>query len=200
MSEMMKQKTLEGSVWSPPYLQHQHQNWNRYKTAKISVSRSGLEPGTAALRTDDSIYGSLTLLLRHEPHFNLFPVHQILVIKEEVPHDWSTSLEQQNSEFPFIKEEDEQLWISQEQKQLIVKSEDEEKPPLSEFQLLKTEVDRETEAPTSCLAEHMQAEPDDEDCGGPQPERNSEPVCSSKQSRMKVLNRDEETKLCSKPK
>ncbi|KAM4715114.1 uncharacterized protein FYW61_018051 isoform 2-T2 [Anableps anableps] len=85
---------------------------------------------------------------------------QMLVIKEEVPDPWSCSLDQQNSELIKIKEEEEELWISQE-----------EKPQLSELHQIKTEDSRETEAPTSSSAEQMETEAYGENGGGPEPNR-----------------------------
>ncbi|MED6292641.1 hypothetical protein CHARACLAT_002466 [Characodon lateralis] len=97
----------------------------------------------------------------------LFPVHQMFVIKEEAPHDWGPSLNQQDQNSPFIKGEEEDLWISQEEEELAVKVKYAEKPQLSEIHQIKTEDNRETEAPTRNSAEQMVREPDDEDCGGP---------------------------------
>ncbi|MED6277263.1 hypothetical protein CHARACLAT_011470 [Characodon lateralis] len=107
----------------------------------------------------------------------IFPIHQILVIKEEDPHDWSTSLDQQDT-----MEEEEKQWIDQEEERLTVKSEDEVKPQLSELHQVKTEDNGETEASTSSSADQMKREPDGEDCGGPEPDKESDPVCSAQQN------------------
>ncbi|XP_054461485.1 zinc finger protein 84-like [Anoplopoma fimbria] len=119
-------------------------------------------------------------------------VQQLLVVKEEVPpeqQEWSSSLDQEDPEPPHsldqeepepphIKEEQEELWTSQEGEQLQgleeaditkftftpvpVKSEDdEEKPQSSQLHHRRTE--------------HMETEADGEDCGGPEPDRNSDP-------------------------
>ncbi|XP_054461642.1 telomere zinc finger-associated protein-like [Anoplopoma fimbria] len=108
-------------------------------------------------------------------------VQQLLVVKEEVPpeqQEWSSSLDQEEPEPPHIKEEQEELWTSQEGEQLQgleeaditkftftpvpVKSEDdEEKPQSSQLHHRRTE--------------HMETEADGEDCGGPEPDRNSDP-------------------------
>ncbi|XP_033989767.1 zinc finger protein 260-like isoform X2 [Trematomus bernacchii] len=109
-------------------------------------------------------------------------VQQLVVVKEEVPpeqQEWSSSLDQEDPEPPpHIKEEQEELWISQEGEQLQgleeadiikftftpvpVKSEDdEEKPQSSQLHQRQTE--------------HLETEADGEDCGGPEPARNSDP-------------------------
>ncbi|KAL3043330.1 hypothetical protein OYC64_003240 [Pagothenia borchgrevinki] len=105
-------------------------------------------------------------------------VQQLVVVKEEDPpeqQEWSSSLDQEDPEPPpHIKEEQEELWSSQEGEQLQgleeadiiestftpvpVKSEhDEEKPQSSQLHQRQTE--------------HMEGEADGEDCGGPDPER-----------------------------
>ncbi|XP_047233385.1 uncharacterized protein LOC124875325 isoform X2 [Girardinichthys multiradiatus] len=115
-------------------------------------------------------------------------IHQMLVIKV-VPHDWSPSLDQQDPGPPHVKEEDEELWISQEEEQLSVKSEDEEKPQLSELHQGETENNRETEAPTSSSVIQMEREPDGQSCGGLEPDKNPDPVCSSHLSKKMVERR-----------
>ncbi|XP_069544757.1 uncharacterized protein [Brachyistius frenatus] len=113
-------------------------------------------------------------------------VQQLVVIKEEVPHEWSPSLDQQDPELLHIKEEEEELWSSQEEEQLHgpeeditrfpftavpVKSEDdEEKPQSSHLHQRRTEDDGETTVKT---------ESDGEDCGGPEPDPNSHSLPSS---------------------
>ncbi|MEQ2223023.1 hypothetical protein ILYODFUR_032508, partial [Ilyodon furcidens] len=99
-------------------------------------------------------------------------IHQMLVIKEEVPHDWSSSL---NPEDLHKKEEEEELWIKQEVEQFTVKVEDEEKPQLSELHHLKPEGDRETDAQTSSAAVQIKADPDGRESVGPEPDRNPDP-------------------------
>ncbi|XP_074469142.1 uncharacterized protein LOC141754146 [Sebastes fasciatus] len=108
-------------------------------------------------------------------------VHQLLVVKEEVPpeqQEWSSNLDQEDPELPHIKEEQEELWTSQEGEQLQgleeaditkfpftpvpVKSEEDEKNPQSS-QLHQRQT------------EQMDTEADGEDWGGPEPARNSDP-------------------------
>ncbi|XP_067469047.1 zinc finger protein OZF-like isoform X1 [Thunnus thynnus] len=108
-------------------------------------------------------------------------VQQLLDSKEEVPpkqQEWSSSLDQEDPEPPHIKEEQEELWTSQEGEQLQgleeaditkftftpvpVKSEDdEEKPQSSQLHQRQTE--------------QMETEADGEDCGGSEPAKNSHP-------------------------
>ncbi|KAM6935609.1 uncharacterized protein PEZ65_005951 [Lycodopsis pacificus] len=117
-------------------------------------------------------------------------VQQLLVVKEEVPpeqQEWSSSLdqedpgpphikeEQEDPEPPHIKEEQEELWTSQEGEQLQGLEEADVKPS---FTPVKTEDDEE-EGQSSQLhqrqTEQMETDADGEDCGGPEPGRNSDP-------------------------
>ncbi|XP_033465402.2 uncharacterized protein LOC117245905 [Epinephelus lanceolatus] len=108
-------------------------------------------------------------------------VQQLPVVKEEVPpeqQEWSSSVDQEGPEPPHIKEEQEELWISQEGEQLQgleeddiikftftpvpVKSEDdEEKPQSSQLHQRHTE--------------QMETEAEGEDYGGAERARNSDP-------------------------
>ncbi|XP_040893769.1 zinc finger protein 771-like [Toxotes jaculatrix] len=83
---------------------------------------------------------------------------------------------QQSPEPPHIKEEQEQLWSSQEGQQLqrpvSVKSEgDEEKVQSSQLHHRQTEEDREAEPPPSSSAPQVEADSDGQGCGGSEPSR-----------------------------
>ncbi|XP_030287088.1 zinc finger protein GLI4-like [Sparus aurata] len=85
--------------------------------------------------------------------------------------EWSSSLDQQDPEPPHIKDEQEELWTNQEEADITeftftlvpVKHEDddEEKPQSSQLHQRQTE--------------QMETEADGQDCGGPEPARNSFP-------------------------
>uniref|UniRef100_A0A3Q2QQY8 Zinc finger protein OZF-like n=1 Tax=Fundulus heteroclitus TaxID=8078 RepID=A0A3Q2QQY8_FUNHE len=125
-------------------------------------------------------------------------IHQVLVVKEEVPHDWSPSLDQLETEPPHIKDEEEEQRITLEEEHRTVKIEDEEKPQLSELHHLKSEDNRKTQARTSSSAEELKTEYDVEDCEGPEPDRNPDPVSLSHQTKMIVKKGGKKSKLCSK--
>ncbi|MEQ2225648.1 hypothetical protein ILYODFUR_019634 [Ilyodon furcidens] len=87
--------------------------------------------------------------------FFLLKVRQMMVFKEEVPHDWNPNLDQQGPEPPHIKEEEEELWIRQEGEQFTVNNEDEEKPQLSELHQIT-------------IKDGRKIEPEGDDCGRPE--------------------------------
>nr|XP_033933556.1 oocyte zinc finger protein XlCOF22-like [Pseudochaenichthys georgianus] len=124
----------------------------------------------------------LDAVLQPQLQIHRADVQQLVVVKEEVhpePQERSSSLDQEDPELPpHIKEEKEEHWSSQEGEQLqgleeaditkstftpvSVKSEDdEEKPQSSQLHQRQTE--------------HLETEADGEDCGGPEPARNSDP-------------------------
>uniref|UniRef100_UPI003AAF1B75 uncharacterized protein n=1 Tax=Centroberyx gerrardi TaxID=166262 RepID=UPI003AAF1B75 len=128
----------------------------------------------------------------------VFPpdVQQLLVSKEEVPpeqQDWSPSLDQEDPEPPHIKEEQEELWTSQEGEQLqgpeeaditefpftpvpVKNEDDEETPQSSQLHQSQTEENREAEPLASSSTEQMKTEADGEDCGVSEPARNLDPA------------------------
>ncbi|XP_056136125.1 zinc finger protein 572-like [Lampris incognitus] len=105
--------------------------------------------------------------------------------KEKVPseqQEWTVILGQEELEPTHIKEELEELWTSQEEKQLqrieevdntklpfppvLVKREnDEERPPSSEHHQSQTEKNKQAEPSASTSSEQMKTEPDGEDFG-----------------------------------
>ncbi|XP_044043437.1 zinc finger protein 594-like isoform X5 [Siniperca chuatsi] len=130
----------------------------------------------------------LDAVFQPEVRLHRADLQQLSVCKEEDPpeqQDWSPSLDQ-DPEPPHIKEEQEELWTSQEGEQLrgleeadiikftftpvTVKSEedDEEKPQSSQLH--------------QRLTEQMKTEADGEDCGGPEPARKSDPDTNDKTS------------------
>ncbi|XP_078123541.1 uncharacterized protein LOC144528670 [Sander vitreus] len=109
-------------------------------------------------------------------------VEQLLVVKEEVPpeqQECSSSADQQEPEpLPHIKEEQEELWSSQQGEQL----QGLEEADITKFPFTPVPVksgDGEEKAQSSQLhqrqTQHMEREADGEDCGGPKPARNSNP-------------------------
>ncbi|XP_035859521.1 zinc finger protein 397-like isoform X6 [Sander lucioperca] len=113
-------------------------------------------------------------------------VQQLSVVKAEVPpeqQEWSSSLDQEDPEPPpHIKEEQEELWTSQEGEQLQGLEEADIKFPLTSVPV-KSEEDDEEKAQSSQLHESQteenreaeRTEADGEDWGGPEPARNSDP-------------------------
>uniref|UniRef100_A0A671U6U0 C2H2-type domain-containing protein n=1 Tax=Sparus aurata TaxID=8175 RepID=A0A671U6U0_SPAAU len=101
-------------------------------------------------------------------------VQQLLFGQKEVSleqQEWSSSLDQQDPEPPHIKDEQEELWIKQEEADITeftitlipVKHEDDDEEKPQSWQLHR----RQTEL--------METEADGQDCGGPEPARNSVP-------------------------
>ncbi|KAL7374719.1 hypothetical protein ABVT39_006039, partial [Epinephelus coioides] len=108
-------------------------------------------------------------------------VQQLLVVKEEVPpeqQEWSSSVDQEDPEPPHIKEEQEELWISQEGEQLQGLEEDD----ITKFTFtpvpVKSEDDEEKPQSSQLHQRHtgqMETEAEGEDCGGAEPASNSDP-------------------------
>ncbi|XP_078112071.1 uncharacterized protein LOC144521385 [Sander vitreus] len=114
--------------------------------------------------------------------FHRADVQQLPVVKEEVPpeqQECSSSVYQQEPEAPpHIKEEQKELWSSQEGEQL----QGLEEADITKFPFTPVSVrsqDDEEEAQSSQLhqrqTQHMETEADGEDCGRPEPARNSHP-------------------------
>ncbi|XP_008285369.1 gastrula zinc finger protein xFG20-1-like [Stegastes partitus] len=126
-------------------------------------------------------------------------VLQVLVIKEEVPHEWSPSMDQQDPELLQVKEEQEELWTSQEGEMVNgreetditrfpftavpVKSEDDgDKDQSSQLYQSQHEENREVEPPNSGSAKQRITESDGADCGGPETVRDPVPNSHSQPS------------------
>ncbi|XP_049923398.1 zinc finger protein ZFP2-like isoform X12 [Epinephelus moara] len=108
-------------------------------------------------------------------------VQQLSVVKEEVPpeqQEWSSSVDQEDPEPPHIKEEQEELWISQEGEQLQGLEEDDITKFTSTPVPVKSEDDEEKPQSSQLHQRHteqMETEAEGEDCGGAEPARNSDP-------------------------
>ncbi|XP_054898439.1 uncharacterized protein LOC129367847 isoform X2 [Poeciliopsis prolifica] len=76
---------------------------------------------TGGLRMETPIPAASTSELEHNEDKKDLNVH-MMGAKEEVPHDWSSSLDQQNSNTAHIKVEEEELSIYLKEEQLTVKS------------------------------------------------------------------------------
>ncbi|XP_034027289.1 zinc finger protein 501-like [Thalassophryne amazonica] len=111
--------------------------------------------------------------------FNPEDSQQLLVTKEQIPQqqqDWRTSLDQDDSGQPQIKEEQEELWTSQEDEQLPeLENNDVIKLKLARGPVKSEDVkekNREAEPPESSYATHMKTEADGGDRAGPEPDPN----------------------------
>ncbi|XP_037544472.1 uncharacterized protein LOC119421155 [Nematolebias whitei] len=134
-------------------------------------------------KTQDAVFNPKALL-----HGKVFPaeVQQMVLIKEEALEVQILGMEQQDPETLNIKEEEEELWTSQEGEQFCVKKEsddtgfaftavplksekDEEKPLV--LQLHQHQL-KEEELPSSSSADQIKAATGGEDCGGAETTRN----------------------------
>ncbi|KAF1382147.1 hypothetical protein PFLUV_G00161440 [Perca fluviatilis] len=145
------------------------------KTGDSSEPETGDRADWKETREPQSALNSL----KHDSRCN---VQQLLVVKEEVPpeqQECSSSVDQQEPEPPpNIKEEQEELWSSQEGEQL----QGLEEADITKFPFTPVPVkskDDEEEAQSSQLhqrqTQQVETEADGEDCGGPEPARNSHP-------------------------
>ncbi|XP_054899209.1 zinc finger protein 32-like [Poeciliopsis prolifica] len=116
---------------------------------------------------------------------------QMLVVKEEVPDLWSSSLDQQNPTLFWVKNEDWNKLTDPDRELLIAKKEpdttdfpftavtvkiedNDENLLSSERRHIKLEDNRKAESPTSCSHEQMGTESGREERRGPEADRNTE--------------------------
>ncbi|XP_049457535.1 zinc finger protein ZFP2-like isoform X1 [Epinephelus fuscoguttatus] len=103
---------------------------------------------------------------------------QKVIVGEEEQQKSRSSLDQEDPEPPHIKEEQEELWSSQEGEQLQGLEKADIKFTFTSVPV-KSEEDDEEKAQSSQLhkrqTEQMKTGADGEDCGGPEPARNSDP-------------------------
>ncbi|KAF1382157.1 hypothetical protein PFLUV_G00161540 [Perca fluviatilis] len=151
-------------------------------------------------------FGKIWCVKRHvrihtgENPFSGSAVQQLSLVKEEVPpeqQECSSSVDQEEPEPPpHIKEEQEELCISQEGEQL----QGLEEADITKFPFTPVPVkseDDEEEAQSSQLhqrqTQHMETEADGEDCGGPEPARNSHPLLQPETEDQTGYSSDPET-------
>ncbi|XP_071058560.1 zinc finger and SCAN domain-containing protein 31-like [Pseudochaenichthys georgianus] len=127
----------------------------------------------------------LDAVLQPQLRIHRADVQQLVVVKEEVPPDqqeWSTSLDQEDAEPPpHIKQEQEDLRISQEGEQLQELEEADITKSTFTPDPVKCEDDKEkpqSSQPHQRQTEHIETEADGDDCRGPEPSRNSDPESS----------------------
>ncbi|XP_062260735.1 zinc finger protein 2-like [Platichthys flesus] len=102
-------------------------------------------------------------------------VQQLMVIKEEVPPEqqqWSPLVDQEDPDPPYIKEEQEQPWTTQDGQQLQGLEEADIKFTLTPVDV-RREVDEEKLNPSKLHP--SETKESRADCGGPEPARNSVP-------------------------
>nr|XP_033934520.1 zinc finger and SCAN domain-containing protein 31-like [Pseudochaenichthys georgianus] len=124
----------------------------------------------------------LDAVLQPQLRLHRADVQQLVVVKEEVPPDqreWSTSVDQEDTEPPpHIKQEQEELMISQEGEQLQELEEADITKSTFTADPVKSEDDKEkpqSSQPHQRQTEHIETEADGDDCRGPEPARNSDP-------------------------
>ncbi|XP_049440117.1 zinc finger protein 547-like [Epinephelus fuscoguttatus] len=109
------------------------------------------------------------------------------VFAAEVPPEVRPSLDQENPEYPRIKEQGEQLQELEEADILKCKG-DEEKPQSSQLHQSQTGESREVEPPASSSAQQIETEGDGEDCEGPEdPHGHLQPETDGKTSLSSVI-------------
>ncbi|XP_071060559.1 zinc finger protein 79-like [Pseudochaenichthys georgianus] len=127
----------------------------------------------------------LDAVLQPQLRIHRADVQLLVVVKEEVLPDQqelSTSLDQEYPELPpHIKQEQEELRISQEGEQLQELEEADITKSTFTPDPVKSEDDKEkpqSSQPHQRQTEHMETEADGDDCRGPEPARNSDPESS----------------------
>ncbi|XP_071058694.1 zinc finger protein 79-like [Pseudochaenichthys georgianus] len=127
----------------------------------------------------------LDAVLQPQLRIHRADVQLLVVVKEEVLPDqqeWSTSLDQVDPEPPqHIKQEQEELGISQEGEQLQELEEADITESTFTPDPVKSEDDKEkpqSSQPHQRQTEHIETEADGVDCRGPEPARNSDPESS----------------------
>ncbi|XP_071058693.1 zinc finger protein ZFP2-like [Pseudochaenichthys georgianus] len=127
----------------------------------------------------------LDAVLQPQLRIHRADVQLLVVVKEEVLPDqqeWSTGLDQEDPEPPpHIKQEQEELRISQEGEQLQELEEADITKPTFTPNPVKSEDDEEksqSSQPHQRQTEHMEIEADGDDCRGPEQARNSDPESS----------------------
>ncbi|XP_078123153.1 uncharacterized protein LOC144528453 isoform X1 [Sander vitreus] len=150
---------------------------------EADITKFPFTPVSVKSEDDEEEAQSSQLHQRQTQHMETKDVEQLLVVKEEVPpeqQECTSSVDQEEPEPPpHIKEEQEELWSSQEGEQLQgLEEADITKFPFTPVPV-KSEDDKE-EAQSSQLhqrqTQHMETEADGEDCGGPEPARNTHPL------------------------
>ncbi|KAM6992309.1 uncharacterized protein LKV04_008361 [Tautogolabrus adspersus] len=154
-----------------------------FRRRLLAAARRDLSGQTTTCGYEEELHRQrklLDVILTPEIKLQRADIQQLLVSKEELPseqQEWNPGLDQEDPEPPHIKEEQEELWSSQEGEQLqgleeadstdfpfthvIVKSEDDEEEPQSS-QLHQRQ------------NEQMETGADGEDCGRAEPEMDSD--------------------------
>ncbi|XP_031160622.1 zinc finger protein 2-like [Sander lucioperca] len=99
---------------------------------------------------------------------------QKVIVGEEHQQEWSSSLDQEDTKAPHIKEEQEELRISQDEEQLQGLENADIKFPIT-LVPVKSEDDEVFSQLHQRQTEEIKTEADGEDCGGPEPAMNSDP-------------------------
>ncbi|XP_032363702.1 golgin subfamily A member 6-like protein 22 [Etheostoma spectabile] len=175
---------------APPHIkEEQEELWSSQEGEQLQgleeddITKFPFTPVPVKSEDDEEEAQFSQLHQRQTQHMETKDVQQLLVVKEEVPpeqQECSSSVDQQEPEAPpHIKEEQEELWSSQEGEQL----QGLEEADITKFPFTPVPVkseDDEEEAQSSQLhqrqTQHMETEADGEDCGGPEPARNSHPL------------------------